>query len=299
MQTKKVFNTAVQRLQKAEIEDPEIEASLLLSHVLQMERTALLLAGEKVLNDDQLALFEKSIARRLSREPLAYIIGTKEFWSLPFKVTKDVLIPRPETEFLLEKVLTRAKKLFHDPLQDIKILDLGTGSGVIAIITALELAAAKITAVDYSFKALQVARYNARKHKVAERINFINCDWFEGISTAAEFDIAITNPPYIADEILAEPCGMSPGSLQPEVVGFEPLLALDGGDRGIKEIRIIAAALARFLKPGGWIFMEIGADQKKEVLDIFQKTAVYESMEVLNDYAGLPRVFQACKKLTA
>ena len=295
MQTKNVFHKAVERLKKADIQNPELEAALLLSHVLQMERTALLLAGGKILNDAQLELFERSMTRRLAREPLAYITGIKEFWSQPFKVTRDVLIPRPETEFLLEKALTRVKTLVGDLRQELKILDLGTGSGVIAVSTALELAAAKITAVDYSFKALQVARHNAQKHKVAERINFINCDWFDGISAEAEFDIAISNPPYIASAILAEPGGVTPGSLQPEVGDFEPRLSLDGGDRGLKAIESIAAGLGKVLKPGGWIFMEIGADQEKEVLDVFQKTAVFESMKVFNDYAGLPRVFEARK----
>ncbi len=295
MQIKNVFHKAVQRLKKADIQNPELEAALLLSHVLQMERTALLLAGGKILNDAQLELFGRSMTRRLAREPLAYITGIKEFWSQPFKVTRDVLIPRPETEFLLEKALKRAKTLVGDLRQELKILDLGTGSGVIAVSTALELAAAKIPAVDYSFKALQIARHNAQKHKVAERINFINCDWFDGISAEAEFDIAISNPPYIASAILPEPGGVTPGSLQPEVGGFEPRLALDGGDHGLKAIESIAAGLGKVIKPGGWIFIEIGADQKKEVLDIFQKTAVYESMKVFNDYAGLPRVFEARK----
>lgn len=295
MQAKEIFNTAIHRLKRAEIPDPELEAALLLSHVLKMERTDLLLAGQKVIDDDQFLLFEKYLARRLDREPLAYITGIKEFWSLPFKVTKDVLIPRPETEFLLEKALKKTKILLNDALQEIKILDLGTGSGVIAVIMALELEAAKITAVDYSHKALQVALNNAHKHKVADRINFVNCDWFEGLSAKAEFDIVVSNPPYIASSILAAPHDLVSGSLQPEVVGFEPRLALDGGDRGVKEIEKIAVGLGKVIMPGGWIFMEIGADQEKEVLGIFQKTAVYGSMKVFNDYAGLPRVLEARK----
>ena len=295
MQVKIVFNTAVQRLKKAEIPEPELEASLLLSHVLQMERAAVLLAGGQVLNDGQLAEFEKSISRRLAREPLAYIIGEKEFWSLPFKVSKDVLIPRPETEFLLETVLAIAKVSLNNAAQEARILDLGTGSGVIAIVMALELVSAKITAVDYSFKALKVASYNAKKHGVAESINFINCDWVAGITGGAEFDIVISNPPYIAKETLVKQCGMTIGSLQPEVGNFEPRLALDGGERGVNEISRIAAGSGNVLKAGGWFFMEIGADQKKEVVDIFQKTVLYDSMKVSNDYAGLPRVFQARK----
>ena len=296
MQIKTVFHNAVQRLKQADITESELEASLLLSQALEMKRTAVLLAGERVLNDAQLEVFEKNVSRRLAREPLAYIIGEKEFWSLPFKVTKDVLIPRPETEFLLEKTLDVLNSSAGSPEQTIKILDLGTGSGVLAIVLALELVTVKVTALDYSYNALKVALHNAKKHNVSEIIDFINCNWFDGIKAKAVFDVVISNPPYVAQEVLAEPFGRNNGSLQPEVGDFEPRLALDGGERGIKEISIIAAELWKVLKPRGWFFMEIGADQQKEVFDIFRRTAAYDSLEIFNDYAGLPRVFQARKR---
>ena len=296
MQIKTVFHNAVQRLKQADITESELEASLLLSQALEMKRTAVLLAGERVLTDAQLEVFEKNVSRRLAREPLAYIIGEKEFWSLPFKVTKDVLIPRPETEFLLEKTLDVLNSSAGSPEQTIKILDLGTGSGVLAIVLALELVTVKVTALDYSYNALKVALHNAKKHNVSEIIDFINCNWFDGIKAKAVFDVVISNPPYVAQEVLAEPFGRNNGSLQPEVGDFEPRLALDGGERGIKEISIIAAELWKVLKPRGWFFMEIGADQQKEVFDIFRRTAAYDSLEIFNDYAGLPRVFQARKR---
>jgi release factor glutamine methyltransferase len=296
VQIKTVFENAVQRLKQAGIPEPEFEVSLLLSHVLKMERTAVLLAGEKFLDEAKLAAFEKNVSRRVAREPLAYIIAEKEFWSRSFRVSEDVLIPRPETEILLEKTLAVLKSKEGSSEQTLKILDLGTGSGVIAIIMALELTAAKVTAIDYSYKALKVARHNAKKHAVADRIDFINCDWFAGIAARAEFDAVISNPPYIAREVLAKPFGKSRGSLQPEVGDFEPGLALDGGERGIRAISRIAAELGKVLKPGGWFFMEIGADQKKEVLAIIKRTAAYDSIEIFNDYAGLPRVLQARKR---
>ena len=296
MQIKKAFQKAVQRLEQAEIPQSELEVSLLLSHALKMKRTAVLLAGETVLNDAQLEIFEKNVSRRVTREPLAYITGEKEFWSLPFMVTSDVLIPRPETEFLLEKTLEGLKSSARSPAQTVRILDLGTGSGVLAIVLALELATVQVTALDYSFNALKVARHNAKKHKVAENINFINCDWFDCISSQTEFDIVISNPPYIAEEVLAKPFNSTPGSLQPEVGYFEPRLALDGGERGTREISRIAAALKKVLKPCGLFFMEIGGDQQEEVMDIFKRTAAYDSIEIFNDYAGLPRVFKARKK---
>jgi release factor glutamine methyltransferase len=296
VQIKTVFHNAVQRLKQADITESELEASLLLSHALEMKRTAVLLAGERVLTDVQLEVFEKNVSRRLAREPLAYLIGEKEFWSLPFKVTKDVLIPRPETEFLLEKTLDVLNSSTGSPEQTIKILDLGTGSGVLAIVLALELLTVKVTALDYSYSALKVALHNAKKHNVSEIIDFINCNWFDGIKAKAVFDVVISNPPYVAQEVLAEPFGRNNGSLQPEVGDFEPRLALDGGERGIQEISIIAAELWKVLKPCGWFFMEIGADQQKEVFDIFRRTAAYDSLEIFNDYAGLPRVFQARKR---
>lgn len=295
VQIKIVFQKAVQRFKQADIQEPELEVSLLLAHTLAMERTAVHLHGERNVDDSQLEIFEKYVIRRLSREPLAYIIGKKEFWSVPFTVSKDVLIPRPETEFLLEKTFTVLKNSGESLHQKIKILDLGTGSGVIAIVVAMELVAAQVTAIDYSYKALKIALHNAQKHNVAKRIDFVNCNWFDGIAAKAEFDVIISNPPYVAKEVIAKPPGKTTGSLQPEVRDFEPCLALDGGTRGIQGIRRIAAELGKVLKPCGWFFMEIGADQRQEVFDIFTGTGAYKSIEIYNDYAGLPRVLQARK----
>lgn len=297
MQIKAVFQKAVRQLQQAAIQDPELEVSIMLAAVLAMTRTAVLLAGDKHIPAEELALFEKFLERRLAREPLAYITGIKEFWSLDFKVTGDVLIPRPETELLLEKALAVLKSSGPTKqLQPLKILDLGTGSGVIAVVLALELAGSEVTAVDYSYKALKVARHNANKHGVGDRIDFINCDWFSGVAPKVSFDAVISNPPYVARESLAEPCGRSPGALQPEVGLYEPRLALDGGERGTREISRIAAEMPDALKSGGWFFMEIGAGQQDEVLGIFTATGEFESLECFADYSGLPRIFQARKR---
>ncbi len=295
MQIKTAFTNGVKRLGQADIPEPELEVSLLLSYALKMGRTKVLLSGHRVLNEAELEIFEEKISRRQAREPLAYITGEKEFWSLDFKVSKDVLIPRPETEFLLEKTLAAIKTPGVNSEKRVNILDLGTGSGVIAIILALELAAVGVTAIDCSYKALKVARHNAEKHMVDDKINFINSNWFDGIVEQAEFDVVVSNPPYIARDILAKPFGETPGSLEPEVGCFEPLLALDGGDRGIREIGRIVAGLGKVLKPGGWFFLEIGADQKKEVFDIVKRTGIFDSIAIYNDYAGSPRVFQARK----
>jgi release factor glutamine methyltransferase len=294
---KDLFKNEVQHLKQAGIPEPELEVSLLLSHILNIDRTTLLLAGDQVLDDGQLEKFEISIARRLSREPLAYILEEKEFWSLPFKVSRNVLIPRPETELLIEITLKRMKSLVRCPEeQTINILDLGTGSGIIAVVLALELPESAVTAVDLSFKALKVAKHNATRHKVGARVQFINCDWFGGISSKMKYDLVLANPPYIARNILEKPFGETCESLQPEVLGYEPHLALDGGERGVESFRRIADDLGKTLKSGGWFFMEIGADQAEDISAIFKRTASYDNIAVHNDYAGLPRVFQAQKQ---
>ena len=297
MKIKDLFKSDVQRLKQAGIPEPELEFSLLLAGLLNIDRTALLLSGDKALDDNQLEKFEKLISRRLKREPFAYILEEKEFWSLPFKVSRDVLIPRPETELLIEITLETIKNQFGSPQeQTINILDLGTGSGIISIVLALELPAATVTAIDLSYNALKIAKHNAKRHKVAGRVQFINCNWFGALSLKPKYDLVLANPPYIARDILEKPFGQTCESLQPEVGGFEPHLALDGGERGIESISRIAQDLGKTLKSGGWFLMEIGSDQAKEVTSIFKGTASYDTIAIHNDYAGLPRVFQARKQ---
>ena len=283
-------------MKAADIPDPELEVSLILAHVLNISRTGLLLSGERVLADNQCAEFERYISRRLHREPLAYILEEKEFWSLPFTVSRDVLIPRPETEQLIELTLAAVKKMHHDSAgQPFRILDLGTGSGIIGVVLAVELAAAHVTAVDISYKALKVAAHNARRHNVSEHIEFVNSDWFAGLALKNHYDLVLANPPYIARHSLEKSLQESTATLQPEVVDYEPHLALDGGESGIDSIWLIAGNLNRLLKCGGWFFMEIGGDQAEDVSAIFMETASYDNIAVHKDYAGLPRVFQARK----
>jgi release factor glutamine methyltransferase len=293
---KSVFKQAVLRFKDASIPEPELEVSLLLARVLGMERTSVLLAGDRRLDRSQLEMLEQLAGRRLAREPLAYILAEKEFWSLDFTVSPDVLIPRPETEFLLEKALAAVKKTLPLNGGNTRILDLGTGSGVIAVVLALELEAVAVTAVDRSYKALKVACHNAKKFKVADKIDFINCNWLQGLAGELRFDAVISNPPYVAGDILTGGGTTKDGSLQPEVMDFEPRLALDGGERGTEAIAVIARQLPGVLKPGGWLFMEIGADQKEVVMAIFAAINDFESLEVFTDYGGLARVFQARKK---
>ena len=288
MRTKDLFNTAVQRFKDAEIPDPETEVAVLLGHLLQMSRTEIFLAAEQQVSGSSLQTIEESLARRLNREPLAYIVGEREFWSLTFRTTPDVLIPRPETELLVEKVLEVAGRETGRPGH---VLDLGTGSGAIAITLAHEIADLSVWAVDCSLKALRVAAENARRHKVDSRVHFMASDWCSALAFRRYFDLVVTNPPYVSAEMFSDSGG--PGGLQPEVGLFEPRLALDGGKSGLECIDRIIAEVHGVLRPGGWLFMEIGADQEEYLLGLFGAEQEYHSVKVHKDYAGLPRVFQA------
>lgn len=291
MRIRELFNSAVSRLRQAGIPDPEAEAALLLSSVLKMSRTRLLLAGEQSVAPEELESFETGLCRRLQREPAAYILGEQEFWSLSFRVSPAVLIPRPETEILVESVLRVYGRHTGAHCIGGPALDLGTGSGVIAIVLALELGPPlRFCGVDYSYAALRVAAENAKRHHVRDRIDFINADWFSALAPGRLFDLIVANPPYVAKELL------DGGPLQPEVVVYEPRLALDGGSRGIETLKHIAGELESHLKPGGWFFMEIGADQAEEMVDFLRSLGGYDSLDVHNDYAGLPRVLQARRK---
>jgi release factor glutamine methyltransferase len=296
MQVKDLFRQTVQRLKDADIPDAELEATLLLAHQMEVDKVTVYLSGQDTFSSTNLELFEDLLNRRLKREPLAYILGRKEFWSLDFNVTQEVLIPRPETEFLVETVLRVFKYKTNSPNSSLTILDLGTGSGVIAIVLALEIQSARVLAIDYSEAALQVAVKNAAKHGVSDRVHFLNSDWFAAIESGEKFDLVVSNPPYVAREILDKPCGNSPDALEPEVVGHEPRMALDGGLQGLQSIIQISDKLLSFLKPGGWFFMEIGADQAAEVVNHFNGIAEFGCIKVYEDYAGLPRVFQARKE---
>jgi release factor glutamine methyltransferase len=292
MRVKELYNSAVQRLTAVAIIDPQLEARVLLGHTLRISPVQLFLAAEQEVTSSQIDQFEKLLERRLLREPIAYILGTCEFWSLTFRVTKDVLIPRPETEFLLETVLQAVRQAGNEVLGP--IADLGTGSGVIAIVLAREMSEwPEIYGVDCSMAALRIAKVNADLHGVAGRVRFINADLCTAFAANQQFGLIVANPPYVEQDLFADSAFGSGNSLQPEVILHEPRLALDGGRQGGEVMARIAAALPAVLKPGGWFFMEIGAGQADFVMALFRARVCLEAMHVYHDYAGLPRVFQA------
>jgi release factor glutamine methyltransferase len=282
MTIKQLYLESIERLVLAGVAEPEIEAALLLGHVLGYSRTQFFLALEQEISPRHLCFFKELLSRRLLREPLAYITGEQEFWSLPFSVSRKVLIPRPETEELLEKIFATVRQ---EGLPPGPVLDLGVGSGAITVVLAGELAERQVFGVDISLDALEVAGKNIERHRMQSRVFLLNSDWLTAIENKKKFALVVSNPPYIAASAM--------DTLQPEVRDFEPHRALSGGIDGLSDIRALAAQVHQVLLVGGLFFMEIGADQQKAVLKIFSSFSEYDRLRVHSDLAGLPRIFQA------
>ena len=271
--------------QKNNVSEPRTSAEVLLAHVLGEDRLFLYLNYDRPMETSELTAYRASIKRRLEGEPNQYITGLQEFWSLPLRVSPDVLIPRPETEVLVEAVLEFLAKT--EPTVD--ILDLGTGSGAIAIALARELPTARIVATDLSMAALQLAQENAKSNQVDDKIFFIQGDMFAAIPGGSQkFTVVVTNPPYVSDaEIL---------KLPREIRDFEPHHALEGGPDGLEVIRRIIAEAPAVLSPAGALIMEMGADQAESVPALVKDSQNYESYRIVKDYSELDRVLVAVKK---
>lgn len=280
-----LYSKVKARLKAGSISESEIEAELLLEYVFNKTRVQLFLSGDEGVPEKKIQYLDELVTRRLKREPLAYILGEKEFWSLPFRVTPDVLIPRPETEQLLELIIQTCKE--EHKFCEGSILDLGVGSGIISIVLALELTYSEVIAIDRSVEALKVAAYNAKQHGVEKKVQFVCADWLSALQRGQRFGLVVSNPPYVASEDFS--------LLQPEL-DFEPRWALDGGKQGFREIERIIPSLSEILIPGGWFFMEIGEKQGDYLVDRFAAMPEYDEIKVHKDYAGLPRIFQARSK---
>ena len=286
MLIRELLQSACLRLEKAGVENPEIDAGALLGYCLGKSRTALYLMAGDELSSDTKKQFLNLLKRREQREPLAYILGCQEFWSLDFLVSPDVLIPRPETELLLEKVIKISKE---DILSSGVVLDLCCGSGVIAIILAKELGR-KVLAIDISMDAILIARENAKRHGVAHLVHFLQSDLLSAVQALPCFSLVVSNPPYVSQQDIAY-------GLQPEVGQYEPILALDGGDKGLEIIQRIDEELRRRLLPGASVVMEIGAEQGIDIVSIFTTernlTKSFTELIIEKDYAGHDRIFHA------
>ncbi len=262
------------------IENPRLDAEVLLRHVIQIDKAQLYLRVDETLEAEAEHRFWELLERRARREPVAYITGRKEFWSLDFSVTPDVLIPRPETESLVEVALERMRTLRNSR---VKIVDLGTGSGVIAVCLAKELSQAQISAVDLSSAALQVARANGERHGVANRIRFLHGDLFAPlVAERASFDLVIANPPYV--------CGRDLTKLEAEIREWEPMVALDGGQDGLEFYRRIATQCSDYLTARGEVLLEIGDRMGEAVAQLFANAGGFEAPALWRDYAGKDRV---------
>ncbi len=280
----KLLQWTTDYFQRNNVPEPRTSAEVLLAHVLAEDRLFLYLNYDRPMETSELAAYRACIKRRLGGEPNQYITGLQEFWSLPLRLSPDVLIPRPETEVLVEAVLEFLDKA--DP--NVDILDLGTGSGAIAIALARELPAARIVATDLSMAALQLAQENAKLNQVDERILFVRGDMFAAIPGASQkFKVVATNPPYISHAEISE--------LPREIRDFEPHHALEGGPDGLAAIRLIIAEAHTVLYQAGALFMEMGAEQAESVSALVRESQEYRSFHILKDYSGIDRVLVAIK----
>ncbi len=255
-----------------QIDSARLEAELLLAATLGMDRVGLYVNFERPLDAAELAAFRDQVQRRAQREPVQYILGETEFWSLPFNVSPAVLVPRADTEVLVEEALTRIEG-------SARVLDVGTGSGAIAIALAHEKTEILVTALDCSEQALEVAQANAERNGVADRMTCLMGDLAD--LPPGPFEMVVSNPPYIPTGDLAQ--------LMPEVRDHEPRLALDGGDDGLTAYRRLAAQAGKVLVPGGWLLVEVGIDQAADVETLFQAAGLTE-IKHRDDYSGIPRV---------
>ncbi|HJZ93309.1 MAG TPA: peptide chain release factor N(5)-glutamine methyltransferase [Gemmataceae bacterium] len=264
-------------LRKKGVEAPRLEAQILLAHALGCKKIDLYVRHEEEPPEDKRATFRDMIKKRAEGMPVAYLVGYRDFYSLDFAVTPAVLIPRPETETLVMEAL-RVVKAIDAP----RVLDVGTGSGCIAVTIARQHKTARVTATDLSADALAVAGTNAQRHGVTDRVTFVQGDLFAPVSQGA-FDLVVSNPPYIARAEFA--------ALDAGVRDFEPRSALDGGIDGLDYYRRIANEVPRALRPGGTVLVEIGLTQEPAVRDLF--AAQLEPGPTFKDRAGRPRVVSA------
>jgi release factor glutamine methyltransferase len=277
---------AAQKLSGCGITNARLDAEVLLTHILERDRAWLITHNNDSLDNEKYRLFEDTIDRRSRREPLQYIIGRQEFWGLEFMVTRDVLIPRPETELIVETALKIVKRTSRAT-----IVDLCTGSGCIAVSLAKELGNTRIFAADTSSQALAVARENAQRHGVSDRIRFLEGDLFaplEELAIRGLVDVITANPPYIRSDDLP--------MLQPEVRDYEPELALMAGTEGTEVQQKIIERASDLLKKHGALIMEMGMGQAEILKRMADETGTYDKPEILKDLAGIDRVLVVKRK---
>jgi release factor glutamine methyltransferase len=262
---------------------PRLDAELLLAEACGCQRIDLYTRFDQLPEEGRRRAFREFVRRRAEGTPVAYLLGRREFYSLSFRVTPDVLIPRPETEFVVIRALDLARgRPAEGPLD---IADVGTGSGILAICLAKELPTASVLAIDISAAALAVARANAADHGVADRIELLQSDLFALAPGERRFDFIVSNPPYVSSEEMNQ--------LAPDVRGHEPRAALEAGPSGMEVINRLVAQAAPRLRPGGHLLMEISPQLERAVLALVGSDGRYEAANVIKDLAGHSRVVEA------
>jgi release factor glutamine methyltransferase len=276
----KIIQWATSYFKSNQIDSPRLTIEILLAHVLGVNRIDLYLSFDQPLHADELARLKSLIRRRIHHEPVAYIIRKKEFFGIEFEVAPGVLIPRPETEFLVEEAL---KIISNGPdPAPMKILDLGTGSGAIIISLAKNRPGHRYFASDISVDALAIARANASRSHIND-ISFFAGDWFSSIDPRhASFDLIVSNPPYIPIHEIE--------SLAPEITQYEPGAALDGGMDGMEALRKLIDGAPDYLRPGGGLLVEIGHDQRQKIVNEIEKSRHLRLEKFIRDYGGHDRV---------
>jgi release factor glutamine methyltransferase len=265
----------------AGIDDADVDARVLAGHALHLDRARLVSQSDRVLEAREVNAISGLAARRLKREPVSRILGRKEFWSLALAITSDVLVPRPETETVVEGALDFVVRNGLR-MEKLRILDIGTGSGALLVALLNELPNATGIGTDISRAALEAAQINVAQFGFESRSSLIACDMAAGVQ--GQFDLVVSNPPYIARGEIA--------SLAPEVRDYDPMMALDGGDDGLTAYRSISADAKRILAQGGRLFVEMGAGQEPAVRELFTNAGLVVGI-ARNDLAGTPRVLGA------
>jgi release factor glutamine methyltransferase len=276
-----LMKSAIEHLQRKGFEDARLTVELLLAHALDLQRIQLYLHFDKPLSQEELKQFRVLYERRLKREPVQYIIGSTSFMGLQFTVDSRVLIPRPETETLIEQTILLSQRYPADA--PIQVLEVGTGSGNIAVSLAKYIKHAQVTAIDISKDALTVAEENARLHLVDSQIQFSLTDVFDRTEELfrKRFDLLVSNPPYVPKDEWEQ--------LQTEVRDFEPPMALTDGNDGFNFYHRIVGIIPDILKPGGGILLEVGFNQSEKVVRELRKAGI-DQLQITNDLQGIPRV---------
>ncbi len=277
-----LISEADKKLQSVGIDAGQAEAEIILCELLDCERLQLYLEGPKLVTEKVLVNFNDIIDKRMTRYPLQYILGAAYFYGRKFVVNKDVMVPCPETELLLESVLRTARLSKSEP---VRMLDIGTGSGVVSVSTKLESPEIEVTASDISTGALAVAKKNAERFGVLDKIDWIQSDLFENIDSSRKFDIIASNPPYINDDDY--------DTLPPEVKA-DPTLSLLGGGKGMEIIERLLKEAPEYMNPSGTLMFEIGYDQAELIFSTVEKDDRYISCSLFKDLADIDRVI-ICK----